>query len=163
MDKKRYWAFMTQKRSTIYYLSCYLEKSVLIERIYNISLAIVSTGALACLLASDTCQIISAIIIMLAQVASAAKPYMPFAKRSEQLSRALPLFENIYIEIEEHWNEVEVADKNKINEIYYDYDKKWESVKSNLLVDDALPKNPDFENIAEAKTIQYFKNFLGEE
>ena len=72
-------------------------------------------------------------------------------------------FQNIYIEIEEHWNEVEVADKNKINKIYYDYDKKWESVKSNLLVDDALPKNPDFENIAEAKTIQYFKNFLGEE
>ena len=73
----RYWSMMTDKKFALIYLGLHYHKNVQIERLMNIILAIISTGSLGALLFFDQHQYILTIILALAQIVTAARPYLP--------------------------------------------------------------------------------------
>ena len=153
---------MTQMKFHLVYLGYHYHRYITIERWTNIILAIVSTGSLAGLFTSSF-QKIWAIILVLTQVITAAKPYLPFSTRIKELDKGISSWSIIYNEVEKQWKDVStgIYDDNKINEIIYDYEKKWNTVDAGVLKGDSLPRIKKYIERADKEKNLYFETVFG--
>lgn len=156
---------MTQKKYALCYLGCHFNGCVKLERVANIVLAIISTGALAGLFISKQYRFVLTIILALAQVYTAARPYLPYENRIKELEKGLFSLNRLYLEIEEHWQEVssgKLSDED-INILIFKFEKKWLEIDAEVLKQDALPRKRKYADMAEEEKNNYFRILYGEE
>lgn len=161
--KQRYWFFLTQKKYTLFYLAEHLNESIRIERYMNIGLAVISTGSLAGLFAWPAAQFFLTIILALAQIVTAARPYLPYEKRVSELEKGISALNVVYAQIEEQWDTIsgdELSDA-EINELYYKYEHMWNEIDSKLLKADMLPVKQAIKDKAEEAKNNYFSVMFG--
>ena len=160
---ERYWVMMTQKKFAELYLGYHLHRNVEIERWINIVLAVISTGSLAGLFLTEKYRIVLTVILALAQIFTAAKPYLPYEKRVKELEKGIPPLRLVYMEIEENWLDISKGNltDEEINNLYYRLIKKWDSIDQEILSGDVLPRKQKFVEAADAEKNKYFENLLG--
>ena len=153
---------MNQMKFHLAYLGYHYHRYIVIERWTNILLAIVSTGSLAGLFSSSN-QKIWAIILVLTQVVTAAKPYLPFSTRIKELDRGIVSWRIIYNDVEKQWKGISTGafDDDQINEIIYDYEKRWEAVETDILKGDSLPRIEKYIEKADKEKRLYFETMFG--
>lgn len=153
---------MTQMKFHLIYIGYHYHRNICIERAINILLAIVSTGSLAGLFWTSY-QKIWAIILVVTQVVTAAKPYLPFSTRVTELDKEITSLGIIYREVEKKWKDVfsGAYEDNEINEIIYDYEKKWDAVSAEILKGDSLPRKKRFIEQADKENHRYFESMFG--
>lgn len=161
--REQYWTMMTQKKFHLFYLGYQLGLYVRIENWLNIGLAIVSTGSLIGLFAWEGGQKLLAMILAVAQIVTAARPYLPFEKRIKELDKGILLLSDVYSDIEKKWNEINIEgiDDSEINDIYYSYLKKWDKVDGEILKKDSLPYVENYYKKAGEENERYFLNLFG--
>lgn len=161
--RAQYWVMMTQKKFHLFYLGYQLGLYVKIERWMNVILAIISTGSLIGLFAWDEGQKILAIILALAQIVTAARPFLPFERRVNELDKGILLLNRVYSDIEKKWNEINIegVEDSQINEFYYNYLKQWEEVDGEILQKDSLPYIEKYYTKAGEDNERYFINLFG--
>ena len=160
---ERYWHLMTDKKFALIYLGLHYHRNVKIERWLDIILAVISTGSLGALFVLDEYQFVLTVILALAQVATAARPYLPYQYRVKELDKGITLLNALYNEIEKKWfliSDGKLSD-DEINELYYKYLKKWDELDSEILKKDSLPRRKNMINIAQEEKNQYFEVMFG--
>lgn len=160
---ERYWNMMTDKKFHIVYLGLHYGKCVKIERWLNIVLAVISTGSLGALLFTDEAQKALIIILALAQIVTAAKPYLPFQSRMNEIDKGLVALNLIYNDIEKEWNSIFNGeyDEHTINQLYYDLSKRWEKADAEILKNDSLPQKEKLILKADKEKNHYFEVMFG--
>ena len=159
----RYWSMMTDKKFALIYLGLHYHKNVQIERWMNIILAIISTGSLGALLFFDQHQYILTIILALAQIVTAARPYLPYQYRMQEIEKGLLALNDLYNDIEEKWLSIasgKLTDE-EINNIYYSSVRKWDELDSKILKKDSLPRRKKFIKQANDEKEMYFTVMFG--
>lgn len=160
---ERYWRMMTDKHFHLIYLGLHHHRNVIIERWLDIILAVISTGALGALIFCEEMQIILTVILALAQIVTAARPYLPFRNRMNALDKGICHLNIIYYKIESNWNKIVVSemDDAEVNSLYYDFLKEWDKVDSNILKRDSLPRKKKFIEQASQENKEYFSIMFG--
>ena len=161
--RQQYWTMMTQKKFSLFYLGLHLQVYERIERVLDITLAIISTGSLAGLFICEECQWFLTVVLALAQVVTAARPYLPYANRIKELDKGILLLKQIYLEIEKTWNEISISDVEdmEVNKLRYKYEKKWEDIDGEILKNDSLPRKEKYIGLASEENERYFANLFG--
>lgn len=161
--KKRYWRFMSEKKYYLEYIGLHHHRNVVIERWLNIFLAVISTGSVAAFFAWEKYAWIWGTIIILSQAVTAAKPYLPFYNRINELDKALIVFGSLYDKIEEKWYTIQndnLSDE-KINKLLYKYNKQWNKEDAKYLIKDSLPRKEKFVKQADDQANNYFELTFG--
>lgn len=161
--KERYWSMMCDKKFHILYLGEHHHQCITIERIINIGLTIISTGSLGGFFLWDNAQTLWATILVVAQVVTSIKPYLPYAKRAQEIEKAIIELTVVYEEIEEKWNDIysDNVVNGDINTLYYQLCKKWDKADTKYLVNDSLPRIKRLVDKANEEKELYFKNTFG--
>lgn len=160
---KRYWCMMTQKKFTLIYLGKHYHRNVKIERWMNTILAVVSTGSLGALLFLDQHQYFLTVILALAQILTAARPYLPYQYRMKEIEKGLFVLNSLYCEIEEKWLSIasgKLTDE-EINTIFYTYMRKWDELDAKILKEDSLPRRKKLVTQANDEKDKYFEVMFG--
>ena len=159
----QYWKFMFTKKYELIYLGMQRHHYIQIERISNIVLAIISTGSLTSLLITKELKIILAIILALAQIYTAAKPFLPFESRSRDLGAEISALAVLYSRIEKEWHLVSqgLLSDEDINNKKYEYMEEWEKIDCRFFQYDSLPRNEKMRDAATQEAILYFKQSIG--
>ena len=65
--------------------------------------------------------------------------------------------------MEKKWRDVfsGAYEDNEINEIIYDYEKKWDAVGAEILKGDSLPRKKKFIEQADKENHMYFESMFG--
>ncbi len=161
--REQYWTMMTQKKYHLYYLGYQLGLYVRIENWLNIVLAVISTGSLVGLFAWEGGQTLLAVILAIAQMVTAARPYLPFERRVKELDKGILLLTKVYADIEKKWNEINIdgIEDSEINDLYYIYLKQWDEVDGEILKKDSLPYVEKYYTKAGEENERYFANLFG--
>jgi len=160
----RYWSLMAQKKFHIIYMGLHYSRCVKIERSISIILAVISTGSLAGLFITKDMQLFLGIVLAIAQIITAAKPYLPYQRRVSEIEMDLAGLNLIYMDIEKDWFFVangELTEK-EINEKCYQYNTKWLNYDNRYLQKDSLPLNEKMREIATKEMINYFNSQFNE-
>lgn len=161
--RERYWKWMADRKFSLLYMDFYHGKSVRIDRSYDIILAVISTGALGGLFITESLQFVMAGILVVAQIVSAARPFLPYCKRIERLGKGIYILTQQYNVIESYWHSVDngqLSDE-QINEIYYDLKNKWDKTLQEVLCGDDLPVRKNCIKLAQKECNTYFKSLFG--
>ena len=155
-----YWKKMTQYNFALCYLRLYLGRSIKTNRIINICVTITSSAAIAAWAAWQDLAFIWGLIIVLSQVVFSINQFLPYQKRIEDISGLLSKWNSLYINIESDWYKVSNGklSEEEINDLCYDYMRKWDSVDNEYFVGDTLPKKEKLIQIAEEMKNNYFEN-----
>ena len=160
--KERYWKLLTNNKFALYYLDehfgCYTKR----DRILNIILVITSSSAIASWAVWQSLAFLWGLIIVLSQVLSMVNRYLPYKKRIKEISNMKMQLTPIYNEIEYKWFKVAngICSENEINDLIYNFNKKWTEINEQFFIDDNLPYNKTFEESADAKKNTYFANLF---
>lgn len=163
--KSKYWTRMTQMKFEIQYLKCHHARNVSINRLISIIQACISTGALAGLFAGQKYSFISSIILVISQFFTAAKPYLPYEYRINELEKGLYYFEELFNEVERDWSKINSSTENdeaEIEKMLEKYKEKWLRMNGSILKKDALPVKRAFIEKANKEKNSYFERFYGE-
>lgn len=160
---ERYWSMMTDKKFTLIYLGLHYHRNVKIERWMDIILAVISTGSLGALFVMDEYQKVLTVILALAQIVTAARPYLPYQYRLKEIDKGILPLNVLYNEIEKKWNSIASGDFSdaEVNELYYDFLKKWDKIDAEILKKDSLPRKKKMIVQADKEKNQYFEVMFG--
>ena len=155
-----YWKKMTQFKFSLFYLQLYLGNSVKLNRIINISVTITSSAAIAAWAAWQNLAFIWGLIIVASQVVFSINQYLPYQKRIEDISGLLSKWNGLYINIESDWYRVSNGklSEDEINDLCYDYIRKWDRIDNEFFVGDTLPQKSRLIQTAEEMKNNYFEN-----
>lgn len=161
--RERYWYWMSDRKFSLLYMEFYYGRSIRIDRIYDIVLAIISTGALGGLFIIESSQHVLTGVLAVAQVISAARPFLPYNKRIERLGKGLYVLTQQYNAIESYWCAIDNAKlpDERINEVYYDLKNKWDKTLQEVLCGDDLPVSKKCIKMAQQECDTYFKSMFG--
>lgn len=112
---------------------------------------------------TDEAQKALIIILALAQIVTAAKPYLPFQNRMNEIDKGLVTLNLIYNDIEKEWNSIFNGkyDEHTINQLYYDLSKRWEKADAEILKNDSLPQKKKLISKADEEKNHYFEVMFG--
>ena len=112
---------------------------------------------------TDEAQKALIIILALAQIVTAAKPYLPFQSRMNEIDKGLVALNLIYNDIEKEWNSIFNGeyDEHTINQLYYDLSKRWEKADAEILKNDSLPQKEKLILKADKEKNHYFEVMFG--
>lgn len=160
---ERYWKMMTDKKFALIYLGLHYHRNVKIERWMDIALAVISTGSLGALFIFDEHQKILAIILALAQIVTAARPYLPYQYRLKEIDKGILPLNVLYNEIEKKWHCIASGNlsDDEINDLYYDFLRRWDEIDAEILKKDSLPRRQKMINTADKEKNQYFSVMFG--
>lgn len=155
-----YWKKMTQFKFSLFYLQLYLGNSVKLNRIINISVTITSSAAIAAWAAWQNLAFIWGLIIVASQVVFSINQFLPYQKRIEDISGLLSKWNGLYINVESDWFRVSNGklSEDEINDLCYDYIRKWDRIDNEFFVGDTLPQKARLIHTAEEMKNQYFEN-----
>lgn len=157
-----YWKKMTQYKFSLFYLQLYLGESVRINRILNISTTITASAAIAAWAAWQNLAFIWGLIIVVSQVVCSINQFLPYQKRIADITGLLSQLNGLYICVENDWYKVSNGKltEDEINDLCYEYVRKWDGIDDMFFVGDTLPQKDKLIQIAEEKKNNYFiKNF----
>ncbi len=109
--RKKIWNTLCNAKFKEYYIGYKLESLQHLDRNLNIFLAITSSGSIAGWLIWDKLYIIWSVIIGLSQVVNIIKPFFPFSKYIKEFNVKLIQMENLNLDFEKLWYNIE---SNKI-------------------------------------------------
>lgn len=158
--QEKYWYYMVQIKSSLFYLDIYAEESYKWDRRINAFGAIASSSSIAAWAIWEECSYVWGFIIALSQVLTAVKGYFPFAKRLKLLKPFIDDLKVIYLKMEYEWYRVaggELTEK-EINTLLYAHKKDVSAIEGKYLKDDVLIENKNYMHIANNKTSIYFEN-----
>ena len=158
-----YWNKMTQMKFHLVYMGMHYHRSIVVERWLNIILAVISTGSLAGIFISPNAQKIWTCILVFTQVLTAAKPYLPFSKRIQDLDKGIAALEVVYEDCEKQWVDLSEGrlTETEASIAIYRYEKKWNNIDASILKADSLPRNEKLINKADIEKNRYFENVFG--
>lgn len=158
--QERYWKFMVQIKSSLFYLNVYAENSYKAERRLNIILALTSSTSIAGWAIWSKYAFVWACIIALAQVLTAIKIYLPFAKRLEIIKTVIDEINPFYYEVESYWHKVASGEmsEDEINTTLTKLKTKYSDIEEKKLNESVLIDKAAYLTIAEHKTTNYFEN-----
>lgn len=155
---------MAQKKFHIIYMGFHYSRCVRIERCISIILAVISTGSLAGLCITKEMHFLLGLLLAIAQIVTAAKPYLPYQKRISEIEMDLAGLNLIYTDIEKDWFFVANGDltEEEINEKCYQYSMKWMDYDNRFLQNDSLPLDEKMREKATEEMIKYFESQFSE-
>ena len=162
-SQSRYWSFMFDLITHIYYLENYLQHYQKIERYLNCFLAIVASASIASWAVwKNFPSFIWASIIALSQVINAIKHLLPFAKREEILRNMLPELRKLLFRCELNYYNVSngrITDSS-IHELIIEF-KERKQTQATTLDSNVLPINQKFLNEATIMAKTYLQEYGG--
>lgn len=160
----RYWQFMYELTSHIYYLQQYLLHYQTIERRIKYFLAIISSSAIATWAIWQKHSFVWAFLIAISQVVSAVKHLLPFAQREKNIRVILPELSLLSSKAELGFYKVvngQITDE-EIHAKTVEFKRKKSDIIAKL-DENALPENDQFLNESEEKTKIYFQSYYGDQ
>ena len=127
-------------------------------------MAIISSGSVGGWAIWNSLSVMWMVIVMISQVISIAKDYLPYSMRVKELSDLKCELSFIYTEIEEKWLSVSDGSltEKEINMLFYHFTKKWNEVDSKYFTNDYLPSSVKLTSKAQNITNEYLKQtFIG--
>ena len=154
---------MQNRKHDLIYMDLYYGRSIKIERAIDVALAVISTGALGALFIAKTGQEVFAYILAGAQIVTAARPFLPFSRRIDEIGRGLYVLTQQYNDMESYWDKVnrDKLDNEEINDIYYEQKNKWDKTLWEILKGDDLPVKNRYIKKAAKETQVYFVSIFG--
>lgn len=161
--QRKYWLFMTQKRYEILYAERFFRKSIKIQRIMDIVIALASLSSVGGWLAYAPLAFLWGGIIALSHIIVLIRPHLPYDKRADNIQNLFSLWRGVYLEIERDWYPIstgQVSEKS-INNKIFDYNKRWIELETEYMKNDsfALAKKEGIAIAEENKT--YFDRLTG--
>ena len=158
--QEKYWYYMVQVKSSIFYLDIYAEKSYKWDRRINASGAIASSSSIAAWAIWKEVSYVWAIIIAVSQVLTAVKDYFPFGRRLKLLRPFIDEMKSLYIKMEYDWYRVANGELTEceINLLLFSYKKEVANIEGKYIKEDVLLENKDYMKEADYKTNIYFEN-----
>ena len=155
--RDNYFNLLSQVKFDIEYYKLFYQRYTTIERRLNMAFAIVSTGSLAGFCISEEAKIVYAVILIITQVASAVRPYFPFANRAKELDRLLIKMEYLFIEIENRWSDINQGklDEEQVQSIIKVFKERRQKLQMEHLPDDMLPNNKKITKKADKNANDY--------
>lgn len=160
--QEKYWNYMVQTKSSVFYLDIYAEKIYKVERNINIFCAIASSASIAAWAVWTEWAYIWGFIIAISQVLTAVKEFFPHARQLKMIKQFVEEMKFIYINMEQEWFRVAEGEltENEINNLLFMHKKKVVELESKYLNENMLIENAEYAKEAGKKCDEYFeKNF----
>ena len=157
--QEKYWYYMVQVKSSIFYLDIYAERSYKWDRRINAYGAIASSSSIAAWAIWKDFSYIWAVIIAISQVLIAIKEYFPFGKRLNILRPYSEVVKMFYIKMEYDWYKVANGEltESEINTLLFSYKKEVTNIEGKYLNEEILLENKDYLKEADDRTDRYFE------
>lgn len=154
-----YWKKLTQYKFSLYYLETHLAKCIKIDRSFKIALAIASATSIVAWTNWQNLAFFWGLVIACSQIATAINDFLPYKRRIKEISNLRAELSVLYNDIESDWYKVSSGqlNENEINKLCYNYARKWNEIDNRYFVDDVLPQNEKYINIAENQKNSYFE------
>lgn len=161
--KQSFWNMLMNKRYALFYLERHFRRSVKLDRMISIFLAITASSAIGSWVIWKELSLLWAVIVAASQVVTVINAYLPYKKRIKQINDLKNRLTPIYLEIESKWFDVNWGklDDKEINKLHYDLAKKWEAAEAEFFADDSLPEDEKFMQEADELCEKYVKDVLG--
>lgn len=160
--QEKYWNYMVQTKSSVFYLDIYAEKTYKLERNINTICAIASSASIAAWAIWTEWAYFWGFVIAISQVLTAVKEFFPYARQLKMLKQFVEEMKFIYISMEQEWFRVAEGEltEDEINNLLFMYKKKVVELESKYLNENILIENAEYANDADKKCDEYFeKNF----
>ena len=158
--QNRYWRYMVQLKMWLFYVDEYSENSYKWERRINIILAITSSSSIAAWVIWKQFSFIWASLIAISQVITAVKPYLPYGKRLELLSKISGDLQMLFNKADFNWYRVsngELSEK-EINSLLFELKDQLNNTVEKSLRSVLLPDKQKFIKLADEKAEKYFQD-----
>lgn len=158
--QEKYWRYMVQIKSWLFYLDIYEENSYKWEKNINIFSAVVSSTSIAAWAIWQQFSYVWSVIIAVSQVLTAIKSFLPYNTRRKVTISFLEDLKLLYNKIEYNWFKVSDGEltEEEINEMLFIFKDEYTNIENKNLKEETLPENERFMKIAAQKTDQYFQN-----
>ena len=142
------------------YLTEYLYASEKIENILSSFLAIAASSSIAGWVIWKNYAFVWAVVIVVSQVITAVKPFLPFRQRIKPLRALSYAFEELTLEVEREWFNVAEGklSEREINAKIFDFKGKKLKILKTTLGDVSLPFKKKWHLQAQEIATEYFKN-----
>lgn len=158
--QEKYWRYMVQIRSWLFYLDLYEENSYKWEKSINIFSAVVSSTSIAAWAIWQQFSYVWSVIIAVSQVLTAIKGFLPYNTRRKVTISFSEDLKLLYNKIEYNWFKVSDGEltEEEINEMLFTFKDEYTNIENKNMKEETLPENERFMKIAAQKTDQYFQN-----
>lgn len=159
--QKRYWEMLTQKHYELLFIQEHSYISIRTKRYFDIFSALASSGAIGAWAIWQKYDLVWALILAVFQVITVLRPVIPFDKRVVQLDKLSVAWSEQYAFMEKDWFPISKGKINDdtINEMIYEYDKKWTGTGNLYMQYDFLEENEKIKQKVEAENLEHFKSF----
>lgn len=157
----RYWRELDQLKVHAIYLQLYLQKTVQIDRLLNMFLAITSSSSICGWAIWQEYSFFWGAIIAASQLLNAVKTYFPYKRRLESLFGLTNEIEVLFLEFEKGWFDVAEGRLTieEIHKLHMELKKERHRILQKHLGQTPLPENTRLLKKAESQALSYFDNF----
>jgi len=161
MYQEKYWRELDQLKVHIFYLERYLEKTVKIDRMLNMFLAISSSGSIAGWVIWKDHSFVWGAIIAISQAINAVKAYLPYAKRLKSLQGITNDLESLFLSMESNWFSVSEGKltEEEVHRLHMALKQKRRQIIQKHLGASPLPEESAMMEKAKESAKVYFNNF----
>jgi len=158
--QQRYWNHLVQQKFDELYVSRYLQRSEWWDTSVNAFLAITSATSVSAWALWKKYDLLWAGIVMLAQIVTVAKQFLPFRKRIAPLRAAGYAYEEIFLKAEAQWFEVSSGElsESEINDRLFEFKtdqaKAWKKIAGDI----SLPSSRRLRVACDRLTAEYFQH-----
>lgn len=159
--QERYWSSLTDKKFALHYIEAHFAKSIQINRIIKIIMAVASCSSIAAWTIWKQLAFLWGVIIAVSQVVGVVNEYLPYQKRIEEISNLKSEWSLVFLSMEKDWLKVSKGDmtEEEINDLLFQYEKEWNEADDKYFQEDALPFKQKCYDYAEDKMMLYFKRY----
>jgi hypothetical protein len=158
--QEKYWQELVQTKGQILYLQKYHERYERVNRWLEMVLAVVSTGSLATWVLVQQYPFVWGTIIVLSQVVTAIKPFLPYQKNMKHIFGLISELQDISLFIERHWYDVREGKltEKEIHDLTIEIKERIMQADKKHFSDFILPKNEKLLQLATSDANQYSEN-----
>ncbi len=163
--QEQYWQELYDLKVHTSYLSIYLFNSEKIDTRINAFLAITSSTSIASWVIWKEYQFVWASIIVISQLITAIKQFLPYNLRIKNISKALKEMELLSIEYEKKWFYIAEGKKTdeQIHTMRFEIKEKKSLIMSKYFTTNILPKDKKYLEEAENNVLQNINNYYNME
>lgn len=159
--QERFWREMDQLKIHSIYIDLYYEKTVSIDRLINITLALSSSGAVAGWAVWKEFSITWSIIVAGSQVLNAIRSHLPYSRRMRSLNLLATELDAIFLAMESNWfniSEGNIGD-DAVNKLHMKFKEQLKSTVHRTVGTIDIPHNESLAIKANEIAALYFQNF----
>lgn len=157
----RYWQELYDLRSHATYISIYLHRTELHDRLFKIIIAIASSSSIGAWVVWEKLGMLWSLIIATSQVLTAVSAYLPYKARLKALAGLQPALEELALYAEERWFDVAEGKltEESIHKLQFEIKTKKIKLQDRFLKNTPLPDREGYLKEAEEQSGQYFRNY----